>query len=822
MSTERYEIREKLGQGGVGAVYKAFDTQLNREVAIKRVLADGGYENQEEATKHLLKEATALSSVQHPHIVTVYDAGVDEDGPYVVMELIDGKTLDEMVERGTLTWTDLREIALQSQEALIAAQDLDLVHRDLKPSNVMVCWLPSGKFQVKIVDFGLAKFSATPSLQTIDHGDAVFGSIFFMAPEQFERTPLDKRTDMYALGCLYYYSLTGEFPFNGETAAAVMASHLQHHVTPLHELRPDIPQWAADWVMWHIERSMDARPADARAALERLLILDKQSTQPITLTAPATAEAAAIAQPASGTPKLIFPGTTPIATPNPASPAAQITPAQESSTTAQEVSAVNPQTAPQPIAPPQDATGKISPHTQAQQVSQPTTALQTVSSPAQPGPTPTISPSTPAPIAAATAPTVGSPPPTHQPATQAPAQAPGSNTQGEAETPHAAVIPNKKAGIPKGAKWAIAGLLALVLVVACIVGISIMGERKETKLVNAVMLEAKGLDDDRKLRDGISLTEDELQGVLNRATNTESNTQRPLVLKVLAFSKAEGGYNANSMIIEHVTNAKCPENIRKDIFESVMTRRKDVSNIAPLLAFAKSTSEKTSAAAAINAARASAIGEPADEYINDFLDLIKDTESVSVRGAAERAAADLIEQSDDKEQFTSSIVGAYETSLTPDAKFAMLRLAGAAGGAEASKTVKSALNSNDIGLQNAAITALRQWADASEFGTLTEFINNTQNDQLHRRAFDAAYSFLRTHTLANRDPKMLGKLWTNLAKVSRGPREKLNIISGMANQKEAWALPVLALFLKDEDDKVVDKAGQATVLLKRRISANQN
>ena len=101
MSQERYEIKGKIGQGGVGAVYQAFDTQLNREVAIKRVLAEGGYEDQEEATKHLLKEATALSSVQHPHIVTVYDAGIDTDGPYVVMELIEGKTLDEMVERAT-------------------------------------------------------------------------------------------------------------------------------------------------------------------------------------------------------------------------------------------------------------------------------------------------------------------------------------------------------------------------------------------------------------------------------------------------------------------------------------------------------------------------------------------------------------------------------------------------------------------------------------------------------------------------------------------------------------------------------------------------
>jgi serine/threonine protein kinase len=225
MVEERYEIRGKIGQGGVGVVYKAYDTQLRREVAIKRVLADELEGDYDTATKNLLKEATALSSVQHPHICTVYDAGLDEDGPFVVMELINGKTLDEMVERGSLTYEDFREVAIQSQEAMIAAQELNLVHRDLKPSNVMVSWLPSGRFQIKLVDFGLAKFSAKPSLQTIDHGDAVFGSIFFMAPEQFERTPLDQRTDMYSLGAMFYYALSGNYPFDGDTAPQVMASH---------------------------------------------------------------------------------------------------------------------------------------------------------------------------------------------------------------------------------------------------------------------------------------------------------------------------------------------------------------------------------------------------------------------------------------------------------------------------------------------------------------------------------------------------------------------------------------------------------------------
>ncbi len=279
MTEERYEIRGKIGQGGVGAVYKAYDTQLRREVAIKRVLADEDDAGNDQATQNLLKEATALSSVQHPHICTVYDAGIDEEGPFVVMELIKGKTLDMMVEKGTLTYEDFREVAIQSQEAMIAAQELNIVHRDLKPSNVMVSRLPSGRFQIKLVDFGLAKFSAKPSLQTIDHGDAVFGSIFFMAPEQFERTPLDQRTDMYSLGAMFYYTLTGNYPFDGDSAPQVMASHLQNSVIPLQHVRPDLPIWLCEWVMWHIQKDMNHRPNSAKDALDKFLSDESLASQ---------------------------------------------------------------------------------------------------------------------------------------------------------------------------------------------------------------------------------------------------------------------------------------------------------------------------------------------------------------------------------------------------------------------------------------------------------------------------------------------------------------------------------------------------------------
>jgi serine/threonine protein kinase len=282
---ERYEIRGKLGQGGIGAVYRAFDQRMNREVAIKRILSEGGVGD--EATRQLTQEAGALAALQHPHIVTVYDVGMDEDGPYVVMELLTGKSLDEVVEKGApLTFQDFRELAMQTQEALIAAQELNIVHRDLKPGNIMLTWLPSGKFQVKIVDFGLAKFTPKPSLQTLDQGDSVFGSIFFMAPEQFERVPLDARTDMYAMGCVYYFALTGKYPFDGDTGPQVMAAHLSHRVSPIGDVRADLPRWVCDWVMWQINRNPDDRPSNARESLQNFLRNDNPANATMPMAAP--------------------------------------------------------------------------------------------------------------------------------------------------------------------------------------------------------------------------------------------------------------------------------------------------------------------------------------------------------------------------------------------------------------------------------------------------------------------------------------------------------------------------------------------------------
>ncbi len=268
--SDRYEIIKEIGQGGLGAVYKALDTQLNREVAIKRVLGsqDATPEEVQAAADALVAEAQVLSSLNHPNIVTVFDVSQDEKGGFVVMELLKGETIDQLVARGVLTQDDFAEVVYQTMDGLMAAQAKDLIHRDIKPSNIMVVWLASGKFQLKLLDFGLAKFSKNPSVQTMDQEDSVMGSIFFMAPEQFERGELDARTDLYQIGCVYYNALTGEYPFTGETAPQVMNAHLQHRVVPLDEIRPDLHPHLCQWVMWLINKDINHRPANAAEAMK--------------------------------------------------------------------------------------------------------------------------------------------------------------------------------------------------------------------------------------------------------------------------------------------------------------------------------------------------------------------------------------------------------------------------------------------------------------------------------------------------------------------------------------------------------------------------
>ncbi len=263
---DRYQLQEKLGEGGAGSVFKAWDKKLQRFVAVKSLLPPEERQTAG-AGENLAAEAAALSALQHPNIVAVYDLDTDGPEPFVVMEYINGETLEATVRRGALLAADFQQIAVETLEGLIAAHRQAMCHRDLKPSNIMFHWLPDGKWQTKLLDFGLCNFGVRPVLQELAGEGTVAGSVHFMAPEQFLHQPLDARTDLYSLGCVLYYSLTGSFPCNGATVEEIMNAHLARQVAPLPNLRPDVPPLLTDWVMWLMSRQPEERPESATEAL---------------------------------------------------------------------------------------------------------------------------------------------------------------------------------------------------------------------------------------------------------------------------------------------------------------------------------------------------------------------------------------------------------------------------------------------------------------------------------------------------------------------------------------------------------------------------
>ena len=264
----RYQIQDQINQGGVGVVFRAWDTRLQRTVAIKRFLApqlrsDGGAIDPD-----LMREATVLSAMQHPNIVSIYDVLPDEpEGPCVVMEYLNGKDLEHAVTEAAMTLEDFYKVAEQTLDALSNAHRLNLLHLDIKPANIQVTWLANGNFICKFVDFGLARFFETPSKQTVRPDGTVMGSVFYMAPEQLERRALDGRADLYSLGCVFYYLLSMHRPFEGNTVQEIITAHLDGACQPLRDYRPQLPVSISQWVHWLMDRQAEFRPADAGEAL---------------------------------------------------------------------------------------------------------------------------------------------------------------------------------------------------------------------------------------------------------------------------------------------------------------------------------------------------------------------------------------------------------------------------------------------------------------------------------------------------------------------------------------------------------------------------
>jgi serine/threonine protein kinase len=264
----RYRQVQRIASGGLGHIYLGWDEQLERRVAIKRLRRDVAdvAENDESAWK----EAKTLGALQHPNIVTLFDYGNDEHGAFYVMEFIEGETLDARLQNGVFDADTFVDIARQALEGINAAHQLGILHRDLKPSNFMVRTLPNGGLNLKILDFGLAKFQQTPSPQTMDASNSIMGSVHYAAPEQFQGLPLDARTDLYSLGHVFYTCLVGSPAFQAASLYEVLNLHLYGQAGSLAELRPDLDPWIADWIHQLIQKDPNQRPNNSQEALETL------------------------------------------------------------------------------------------------------------------------------------------------------------------------------------------------------------------------------------------------------------------------------------------------------------------------------------------------------------------------------------------------------------------------------------------------------------------------------------------------------------------------------------------------------------------------
>lgn len=234
---DRFKIVRLAGHGGMGEVYEAHDTRLDRRVALKFLPVEFAFDRK--ALERFEGEARAIAALNHPHICTVHDTGSHEQWPFIVMEFVEGETLEHRLKKGPLPLDQALKHAIEIAGALDQAHRHGVIHRDLKPANIMLT-----KTGAKVLDFGLAKVRAreaaagvSGATHTLTQEGAIAGTLQYMAPEQLEGKPVDTRTDIFAFGAVVYEMVTGRKAFEGESQAELIAAIMQCEPRPL----PSVP-----------------------------------------------------------------------------------------------------------------------------------------------------------------------------------------------------------------------------------------------------------------------------------------------------------------------------------------------------------------------------------------------------------------------------------------------------------------------------------------------------------------------------------------------------------------------------------------------------
>jgi len=269
----KYKIEKKLGEGGMGAVYKAFQTDVRRDVAIK-VLTESSAES-ELMLKRFHVEAMAVSKLNHPHTIRIFDFGRTDDGTlFIVMEFLDGVPLNKLLrQRRELPVYLAMKVVKEIAESLREAHEKHIVHRDLKPENVFLVKVDDDPLYAKVLDFGVAKMKEAGEIEgTLTQAGMIFGTPRYMSPEQATAGNVDHRTDIYALGCMLYEMLSGRPPFEAETPIALLFKHVHESPRPFEEARPDlvIPPEVEALVRRTLEKRIEDRPLTMRVFLDAI------------------------------------------------------------------------------------------------------------------------------------------------------------------------------------------------------------------------------------------------------------------------------------------------------------------------------------------------------------------------------------------------------------------------------------------------------------------------------------------------------------------------------------------------------------------------
>jgi Tol biopolymer transport system component len=275
-----YRILEKIGEGGMGEVFRARDDRLSRDVALK-IIRPAAYSDPDRL-RRFEQEAQAAAALNHPNIVAIYDVGFHEGHPYIVSELLEGKTLRERLQEGTVPIRQAADFALQVAHGLMAAHEKHIIHRDLKPENLFI----TKDQRVKILDFGIAKLtlhesqsSSLQSMTTQTKSGVVLGTAAYMSPEQLRAKPVDYRTDIFSFGSILYEMLSGRRAFRGETDADTITAVLKEDPPELCDVRPGVPSAFEPIVSHCLEKNPDDRFQSSRDLVFALKTLTETPTR---------------------------------------------------------------------------------------------------------------------------------------------------------------------------------------------------------------------------------------------------------------------------------------------------------------------------------------------------------------------------------------------------------------------------------------------------------------------------------------------------------------------------------------------------------------